>query len=184
MNIFIKVLSISVIILNFLTCQKEGSRVLEVPEDYEIDVDNDGESDFKVRYGMYTWDGFDAAGSGWIGSVESLNKEENYLYQYSNSGLSLSIGDKIKQTPEEPYRWATVQYFVTIDDQESRGTSWPDHWQVKCNKETSCEYIGFKMLNTNGEKEIGWLKVQIDENNGTLTILDIYSTTETQLVIP
>ena len=166
----------------------------EVPEDKSIDINNDGQYDFEMRYLIGTWGPKDPPTQIYIsGQFHSLN--DNQLFQQDRIGhIScpfLEEGDTISNSPWGDYPVLPIDIqgkLIWDEEREPMKTNegwykyeWDDNWAVRADK-TSDIFLGFK-LKTSDPSKIGWMLLDFDKENGEISIIESKITDSDKLVI-
>lgn len=170
----------------FSSCEKEIEETenqFTVPEDREFDVDGDGTTDYELRYAQYAWDALDDSGYGWIGSVLRTNPNNFLLNDELNFNALLQEGDTIRQQNTDRYKWTSIASLLGISNAVSENLVWPDMWTARGLEAHSVGFLCIKMTDFNGVERLGWIKLMLNLEDGTVAILDVETTTEDMFVI-
>ncbi|GJM34904.1 MAG: hypothetical protein DHS20C18_39050 [Saprospiraceae bacterium] len=169
-------LLIVAIIICLLSCQKgPNNDVLtgekpEIPSDFDIDLNNDGNPDFAIHY-------FDAeintlGGSAIFGVIEPYGENEVLLKETEPKLFLRNIGE-VQPTVEDPLIWVNTGWLMTLVDIEvSESGSWPEKWAINSTETFEFYFLGFKLIENNDTKT-GWMKLSIDSNNGEIQVVEI-----------
>lgn len=186
MSLLQKIFSLLTISILFFSCQKDvnATEDLIVPETSGIDVNDDGAPEFEVDYSIFVWDGVSGSGSGSSGSILPIDiSKSSLLLSQDHSNLFLEQGDTIRTTLGNDLRWGIRQFFTSISDINSNGAFFPEEWDVICNSEFGCSYIGFKVQQDDQGEEIGFMEIIVNRQTGELIIENIVTTAANELVI-
>ena len=169
-----------------------------VPEDKSIDINNDGQYDFEIRYPLYHYpDDYDfhdypASGKRISGQLTPLNDNQSFR-QYKN-GITcpfLEEGDTIKRNNNSKSTWSDrpsrliyisgrLIWYKEVGAMNYK-YEWQDNWTVRADK-TSDFFLGFK-LKTSDSPKIGWMLLDANKENGEISIIESKITDSDKLII-
>jgi len=146
-----------------------GDRMITIPENDELDINNDSIKDFTVQYVIYTWDGAGISGDGISGEVVPSGENE-ILFHYNFGNLVYQPGDTIYADIEPPYSWYNYPAFI-VSTYMTYGCPWPDEWKILSQGEYDFYYLAFKLY-YNDSCLMGWMKLTADKESGEVKIIE------------
>ena len=171
-----------------------------VPEDKSIDINNDGQYDFEIKYqalGKIIQDGppFQVVIEGRIDPLNDNHffKQDTVLYR---TNPFFEVGDTMKRNNNSNSTWDDYSVGAIyidgrlIHDEEGDPMKtnegwykyeWRDNWYVGAGK-TSDFFLGFK-LKTNDPPKIGWMLLDFNIENGEISIIESKITDYDKLII-
>lgn len=167
-----------------VSSDEEGLSI-SLPEPKNYDFNEDSEDDFYLSYTMGIWDGFNSSGlflSGRIGALDNndiLIKLEN---EFDKRVLFNQIYDTLYLEPVEPIKWSKNDTAFIAELYQNNDNIWPETWEIRSTKADNPYYLGIR-INEDENIWIGWLKLQIDDSNGHIRILDYRLTNKKEIVI-
>lgn len=157
---FILILSIS-----YLTsCNKNNKNTPTQPNNYNVDIDNDSNPDYEIRYWSVETHDIPPSSQGITGAIKPLNN--NQLLKNQNSALFLKKGDTIKMTDNSNSEW--TGYSKSVIGISGSGDIWDEQWSI--NSDSNFEYYMGVKIDTNNQSKIGWLKLQLNTTNGNISV--------------
>lgn len=183
-----KTILFSLLIFLLLSCSEKDINGLALarpalPETKVFDINRDAVDDFTIAYSNGVWDGFEASGSFVDGSIKPLG-ENSILQEYeenvSTTYLFAQKGDSIHRQAEDSRSWAYRSRLVSL--YQGGDGVWPKEWRIESPKASAPYYIGMQ-IQEGDTFLIGWLKLEIDVDNGEIAIQDSAFTKEDSIVI-
>jgi len=165
----------------FLSCKKEPAYALtptDIPANFDIDINQDGITDFVFEYEQLSTSDIPVSGSSVIGSF-TPSSDVSILYGTNIGNLFLAPNDTIFDSSTSLRNWYTYRADVISKDW-SDDSGWDPTWEVISNQ--SEHYLAFKLENGTAN-ELGWLKLQFDINTGETVITDQGVSTSSFIVI-
>lgn len=165
-------LCILFVFISLSNCNKSSTSANETPEipaDFDIDLDNDGNPDYAINY-------FDVlvntvGGRAIFAAIEAYGENEILVKQESPK-LFLRDTNEIQDAVEEPLLWVNTGWLISLVRIEiDESGNWPTEWQVDSMEEFEFYLLGVKLVQNN-ENKIGWIKLQIDKNNGEMMVVE------------
>jgi len=167
-----------------------------VPEEKSIDINNDGQYDFEIRYPILLTGDFPPSTLSISGQINPLNDNQLLRQDDNRSYLFLEEGDTIKKNNNSNSTWSDYSASLigiqgkSIRDEEGDFIKtnegyykyeWDDNWNVRADI-TSDFFLGFK-LKTSDPKKIGWMLLDLNKENGEISIIESKITDSNKLVI-
>ncbi len=160
-----------------------------VPDNKIIDINNNGQYDFEIKYVSKITDDEPTSNILLMGYLMPLN-DNKIMYQgewYNKSYLFLKAGDTISNNISE--KWSSYEtkllsigaVLINEFDEGIYEYEWDENWTVLSNLTTEY-YLAFKLISESTE-EIGWMLLDINTENGEITIIDSEITSEDEIII-
>lgn len=150
-----------------------------LPYFYEefIDVNSDGIDDFMIHYNEIATMDYPSSGGSRSAIITPLNGNK-ILYKYPDGYLFLQNGDIIFSEAKDELKW--LGYDASIMSTRRSGQVWDDRWTI--DSEYSDYYLAIKLAVGDSEL-VGWMKLDLDDKNGRIKVIDIELSTESSLEI-
>ena len=160
-----------------------------VPDNKFVDINNNEQYDFEIKYVSKITDDDPTSNILLMGYMIPLN-DNKIMYQgewYNKSYLFLKAGDTINNNINE--EWSSYEakllsigaVLINELDEGIYEYEWDENWTVLSNLTTEY-YLAFKLISESTE-EIGWLLLDINIENGEITIIDSKITDSDELII-
>lgn len=159
-----------------LSCSKNKLESIEIPENLEIDIDQDGNSEFLVTY-LRRIEG-DPAGN-YEAVRMNLESVDNVkiLKHDEEPPLFLNEIDLIQTEVNSPLYWETTNPSSNISTPLAKirtdydGTTWNDEWRILSSEEKETYLIGFKLIR-DSMIQLGFIEFSIDSQTGKFILLN------------
>ena len=175
MNMY-RLLIFAFTILICFGCDEDQPTSIDIPNDVELDLDQDGVSDFLIAYSLRT-EGDPVGNYQTVRmNIESLDENQVLKNEDQYHHIFLKETDVIKTEAESPFFWETTNPSSNISTPIARirtdydQTSWNDKWIVFSLEEHETYLIGFKLLGDNNS-QIGFIEFSVDTQTGQFTLL-------------
>ncbi len=165
-----------------------------IPEDEYIDINNDGQYDFEIILTRYNSTDYPPSGIVINRFIQPLN-DNKFLFEgleFPYGSPILEYGDIIKKHNNVNATWRNTGISVIFrtgvltEYNENEGVyvyEWPNNWNISYNLCPECDfYLGFKLISGSTE-EIGWMLLDINIENGKISIVESEMTSEDELII-
>lgn len=175
--------SLQTLAVLFLVCayackKEEASTTLNLPKTFPLDVDADDTLEFETAYPQYVIDGAGFSGYGTSAAIRSLNRERNHLIGF------FAAADTIRLNPEiiamgsgrEIHLASIVRY--SYDNFQV-----PEKWEVNTPEQTAEAFIGYQLVDDTNEAKLGWIKVRVNDRDGSIAVLEIEPPVQANFVI-
>lgn len=173
-NIFF--LLVGMCFLSFSNCTKDAAtyeltdEVPVVPDSIEIDIDENGEIDYRIKYANVLVEG-PTVSSGIVGFLEQNNGNE-ILNERFGDDLFLRNLNEVKPNVSEPFFWSSTSMVSIVSVYNHiPSNGWRANWEVNSNTEYPSYFIGLKVKKDN-EILLGWIEFEVDTGNGLISIVD------------
>jgi len=155
---------------------KLESKIFESTEplsDFDIDLNNDGNSDFVVKYADVQIN--TVGGRVIFAEIEAYNENE-ILVNELEPKLFLRNFDDIQNEVQSPLLWVNKGWLIDLVRIELNELGdWPTEWSISSNEEFEFYYLGVKLIE-NSKSNSGWIKLEIDKVNGKVRVVEFYLT--------
>jgi hypothetical protein len=170
-----KLLTLSLICLIGFGCNKNQIQSIEIPDNLELDVDQNGDCDFIVTYSKQTE-------SDPVGNYEAVranleSKDMNQILKNLDEfPFFLNDTDLIQPEVNSPLYWETTNPSSNIFTPIARirtdydRMTWGDEWIIFSQEEKEKYLIGFKLLGDN-TIQFGYIEFSVDSQTGEFTLL-------------
>ncbi len=174
----LRILTLALAILIFYSCDTEQEKAIEIPDNIDLDINNDGIVDYQIVYSQQT-EGFPIDPGGLLevirGKIVSLNNNQ-LLKKEGESMLFLDDISLIQDAATSPLFWsvnedAPVNTIVIIREKFD-GETWQDEWRIVNDEIKESYFIGFKLIDNN-TSALGYLELSIDQQVGEVELLDV-----------
>lgn len=164
-----------------------------VPEDKSIDINNDGQYDFEIKYVIMSTADVPPSHIIIFAQINPLN--DNQLLHYGKH-FFLEKGDTIKKNNNSNSTWSgddvsllRIQGKSVWDEEGNRMKTkegyykyeWDDNWNIIYDGAPDF-FLGFK-LKTSDPQKIGWILLDLNKENGEISIIESKLTDSDELVI-
>lgn len=175
-----KLLTFIFVILICYSCGEDQMETKEIPDNFEIDLNQDGSFDFQITYEKLSASvpvDPDPGPVGIIrGKLESLNNNLILKSEEATSILFLNNIDLVQSEVNSPLFWESnsdgnSRIIVGIN-QNIDGETWPDEWKISNEEIKESYFVGFKLLDNNSQN-LGFIELSIDNQTGVIEILNI-----------
>ena len=142
-----------------------------IPENFEIDLNDDGTMDFEIIYEIGDFDS-PTASSFYSGRIEPL--DDNQILRKKSYPILFNLEQAdIQSNVQEPLEWddSSFSSFAIVSINYCRNEKWEVIWNIWTKDEQPKYLIGLKLLNNN-LNETGWIEIEVDNLDGTINILD------------
>ena len=157
-------------------CDEEQPTSIDIPNDVELDLDQDGVSDFVIAYSLQT-EGAPVGNYQAVRmNIESLDENQVLKNEDQYHRIFLKETDVIKTEAESPFFWEITNPSSNISTPIARirtdydETSWNDTWTVFSLEENETYLFGFKLLGDNNS-QIGFIEFSVDTQTGQFNLL-------------
>jgi len=164
----LKTLIIASILIVLSSCHKNENGIPNIPESQLIDMDNDGNVDFSIVYYSALIHS-STSSEGIICRFETVGENE-ILSKDGESLLFLNDTNEVKVGVNDPLKWKSDKVdlaYLTNHFEDG----WPEKWDLATNDIKDSYFIGVK-LNKANSVDKGWIEIEIDENSGSVNILE------------
>jgi len=158
----------------FCSCSDFTDEQPPLPEDVEIDLDDDGTVDYVIDFAFVDIDPGPGSDIGFFGMGGRINPRNlnQILRKTEDRNLFLRNLEDIKDTVEEPLRWSVSGFSRQIMSLNTNMEGqWPNKWELNTDESHSTYFIGLKLINNNST-QIGWVELDINRSNGIVEIID------------
>lgn len=166
------------LLITLMSCEKsDSSKNPDIPNNDSIDVNNDSQFDFVIKYiGIATTD-IPPSHQSITGVIRPLNGNQ-VLYRHPDDHLYLQENDTIRKENNLNSNWSeNSASLVGINGDRDK---WEKDWSV-ISALHSDYYLGIKL---NGDTEyIGWILFNFNTSNGEISIIDKELTESNELII-
>jgi hypothetical protein len=180
---------IYLVLLSFVilsSCDKENDYaannanigLIEIPLNDSIDINNDNKTDFAIIYNDLRRLSGPSHAEFVTGSILPFESNK-LLYQNQADLLFLEANDTIRKNDNTNSMW--TDFAPTILHIHVSNGNWDENWTV-LSSISSDYYVGIK-LSINDTVKIGWLLIDINTNNGKISVLDSRLSTASELII-
>ena len=147
-----------------LSCQERPDE----PESFELDLNDDGVSDYEISYGLSD---IESATASAIIAGRLIPLGSNELLKI-NSSATLFLRDiaAIQNSVDTPLSWSDSSKFLVFIELLNEGV-WTKNWRPYSQDEHLSYFVGLKILNDNLNL-IGWIELDINNSDGTIEIID------------
>lgn len=180
---------------NTLTPYEQALSQVEggIPEDEYIDINNDGQYDFEIFLTGYHTDDWPPSAIVINRRIQPLN-DNKFLFEgleFPYGSAILEYGDIIKKHNNVNAIWrnagvtALSRTGTLTEYNENEGVyvyEWQNNWETSCAPPECDFYLGFKLI-SGGTEEIGWMLLDVNIENGKITIIDSEITSGDELII-
>ena len=157
-------------------CDEDQPTSIDIPNDVELDLDQDGGTDFLIAYSLRT-EGDPVGNYQAVRmNLESLDGDQVLKNEDQYRLIFLKETDVIKTEVESPFFWEITNPSSNISTPLARirtdydETSWNDTWTVFSLEENETYLIGFKLLGNNSS-QIGFIEFSVDTQTGQFNLL-------------
>ena len=159
-----------------MACEKNKDTCVNLPKGYTIDVDQDGNDDYKIYYSNFGAE-YGCTEAAYVGPVDS-----NKVLNKSSHKLFLERGDTIYSEYTDPrFNWddsgVTLMYNQVRYFQEPEETAW-----IPNSDHPFGHFVGIKIKRDENVK-IGWMLFHLSRDDGQVILLDAKITEEDWIVI-
>jgi len=142
-----------------------------IPEDFEIDLNEDGIMDFEIIYSLGDFDS-PTFSSFYSGRIRPLG-ENQILRKKSHPILSNVDKSDIQSNVEEPLEWddSSFSSYSIVSINYCHNGKWELMWNIWTMDEQPTYLLGLKILNDN-LNETGWIEIEVNNIDGTINILN------------
>ncbi len=167
-----------------------------IPDDKPIDINGDVQYDFEIKYdlGIITGD-WPPSGINISRFINPLNNNK-FLFEGLEPPYGspyLEHGDTIKNQYNINSTWVSAPAgvlhanIVLIDYNHNEGIYeyeiYENNWHINYGLSSESDfYLGFKLI-SGGTEKIGWMLLDINTENGEITIIDSEITSEDEIII-
>lgn len=177
----IKMYKLSTLILAFiilicLGCNDDQSITIDIPNDVELDLDQDGVSDFVIAYSLQTEGDPEGNYQAVRMHIESLNEDQVLKNEDQYHHIFLTETNVIETEVESPFFWEKTNPSSHITTPIARIRTdydlktWNDKWTVFSLEESETYIMGFKLLGGNNS-QIGFIEFSVDTQTGQFNLL-------------
>ncbi len=189
--------------LFFLSCEKNDNDLEKtpyeqalsqldggVPEEKSIDINNDGQYDFEIINVIAMTDDYPTSNIDIVRKFKPLNENKLLrLNDISNNYLFLTEGDTIRMHSDSNAIWTEYEAGLmsingNLIGEINEGVyeyEWDENWTIYSDL-TSDFFLGFKLKKSDVEK-IGWLLLDLNKENGEISIIDSLISESDELII-
>lgn len=171
-----KILSVIMLVIIFLTgCKKDQQEFTseirpDVPQNVEIDMDDDGISDFEIVY--IGFEIFSTNTSEKISGTLVPLRDNKVLRRSDNPFLFLEDLSSIKTVVEQPLQWvgpSSLNQIICIQDNED--FLWPEKWSVNSSDDEDIFHIGLKLVDGPLQR-LAWIRILVDKFSGDVFVIE------------
>jgi|GEM_PF-1878207 len=167
----------------FTSCSKNettqnvlgASDLIALPDDLELDVNNDGLVDYTIEYNYTDIEPFPNTNIGNFGIFGMINpNDQNQVLTKKQEGnLFLRDVNDISEFVNEPLVWSKVGFSkVILELYTDQNGKWYSNWGVNSDKTYDSYFLGLKFYNSIGAMELGWVEFEVNVRTGEVGILD------------
>lgn len=170
-----KLLILFLICLMGLGCNKTQIESIEIPSNLELDLDQNGTSDFVVKYSKQT-EGDPVGNYETVRANLESNDMNQILKNLDESPIFLDDTDLIQIEANSPLYWETTNPSANIFTPIARirtdydGMTWGDAWKIFSQEKKEKYLIGFKLISDN-TIQIGFIEFSINSQTGEFIFL-------------
>lgn len=141
-----------------------------IPEDFEIDLNDDGTMDFEIIYAIGDFCSATAS-SFYSGRIKPI--DDNQILKKKSYPILFNLEQTdIQSNVQEPLEWDHgYSSFSIVSINYCHNGKWEITWNIWTMDEQPTYLIGLKLLNNN-LNETGWIEIEVDDIDGTINILD------------
>jgi len=176
MKLYLKILSISILAI-CISCSNNSEEIPlpmgempDIPNNIEIDIDDDGSIDFEVKYSEVLIESTVTDG-GIVGRFNPIGENE-ILINREEKSLFLRDLSMIENVASAPLSWESKSYrstIVSISNNIQGG--WPSKWDVESKTEQESYFLGLK-IKINNETQLAWCEFEINARDGNVLIVN------------
>jgi|GEM_PF-5563555 len=178
MNKPLQLLVVLLLVCSYACKKAEDSTTLVLPKTFPLDIDSDDAPEFQTAYPQYVIDGAGFSGLGTNASIRSLNREKHHLIGFFAVADTIKFDTEIIATGSgrEIHLASIVQY--SYDNFKV-----PEKWEVKTPEQATETFIGYQLVDDTNEVKIGWIKVRVNDRDGSITLLETEPPVQADFVI-
>lgn len=176
-----KLLILVFTILICFGCDDDQFEAKDIPDDLEIDLNQDGIVDFQIIYQKLSASAPVDPDPGPYelirGKLVSQNGNQILKKEEAASILFLNDINLIQTNLNPPLFWevnadVNSSIIVGIIQNFDRKT-WPEEWNIKNDEIKDSYLVGFKLFSNNNVSSLGFIELSIDNQTGQIEILNI-----------
>lgn len=162
--------------LIFSTCTKSElsneltSEIPVTPNAIEIDIDENGVVDYRIKYSSVQVEGLTISG-GIVGVLEPYGENE-ILNKRQGDDLFLRNLEEVTKNVSEPLFWSSTSIVSIVAIYNHSPTNeWRTKWDISSDMDFPSYFIGVNMINDD-VSQLGWIELEINTTNGNISISD------------
>ena len=170
-----KLLGLLFTIIICFGCTDDQMTTIDIPTDVELDLDQDGVSDFVVAYTLRT-EGDPVGNYQAVRMNLEASDVDQILKNEDQFSIFINETDIIKTEVDSPYFWETtnpssnISTPIAIIRTDYDEVTWNDEWSVFSLEEKESYLIGFKLLGLN-TPQVGFIEFSVDTQTGQFNLL-------------
>lgn len=175
---------LQILVVLFLVCtyackkEEEVTTTLVLPKTFSFDINADDTLDFETVYPQFVIDGAGFSGLGTSASIRSLNRERNYLLGFFAVTDTIKLDTGIMGTG----RGRRI-HLASIVQYSHDNFQVPEKWEVNTPEQTAEAFIGDQLVDHTSEVNLGWMKVRVNDREGSITLLEVEPPVQADFVV-
>lgn len=170
-----KLLTLAFVLLICFGCDDDQMGTPDVPENIELDIDQDGNSEFTVTY-------FKRIEGDPVGNYQVIRMDlestdnDQILINENEFPIFLDDIDLIQTQVNSPLYWEVtnpspkVSFPIARIRTDYDETTWNDTWSIFSSEEKESYLIGIKLLGNN-TTQLGYIEFSVDSQTGEFILL-------------